>query len=115
MTPVTLYLISTCETCLETKHRLHAQEIAHSLDLRKYDGIICVSGDGVLVEVSKEQHFPYANAILCKLLHPENLHVFRYFSTVDSIFLLSMFWFFLLLFCFVFRLSMVSCEERTGR
>lgn len=38
-------------TMQETKHRLHAQEIAHSLDLRKYDGIICVSGDGVLVEV----------------------------------------------------------------
>ncbi|KAJ1291437.1 hypothetical protein BS78_02G315500 [Paspalum vaginatum] len=38
-------------TMQETKHRLHAQEIAYSLDLRKYDGIICVSGDGVLVEV----------------------------------------------------------------
>nr|BAC20872.1 putative sphingosine kinase [Oryza sativa Japonica Group]BAD30563.1 putative sphingosine kinase [Oryza sativa Japonica Group] len=36
---------------MQTKHRLHAQEIAHSLDLRKYDGIVCVSGDGVLVEV----------------------------------------------------------------
>ncbi|XP_047069905.1 sphingosine kinase 1-like [Lolium rigidum] len=35
----------------ETTHRLHAQEIAHSLDLQKYDGIICVSGDGILVEV----------------------------------------------------------------
>uniref|UniRef100_A0ACD5UZC2 Uncharacterized protein n=1 Tax=Avena sativa TaxID=4498 RepID=A0ACD5UZC2_AVESA len=35
----------------ETKHRLHAQEIARSLDLRKYDGVICVSGDGILVEV----------------------------------------------------------------
>ncbi|GJN32732.1 hypothetical protein PR202_gb21255 [Eleusine coracana subsp. coracana] len=33
----------------ETKHRF--QEMSHSLDLRKYDGIICVSGDGVLVEV----------------------------------------------------------------
>ncbi|KAL5198621.1 hypothetical protein ABZP36_002133 [Zizania latifolia] len=38
-------------TMQETKHRLHAQEIAHSLDLGKYDGIVCVSGDGVLVEV----------------------------------------------------------------
>nr|TKW35302.1 hypothetical protein SEVIR_2G364000v2 [Setaria viridis] len=38
-------------TMQETKHRLHAQEIAHSLDIRKYDGIICVSGDGVMVEV----------------------------------------------------------------
>ncbi|XP_062187759.1 sphingosine kinase 1-like [Phragmites australis] len=38
-------------TIQETNHRLHAQEISRSLDLRKYDGIICVSGDGVLVEV----------------------------------------------------------------
>ncbi|OQU90097.1 hypothetical protein SORBI_3002G339666 [Sorghum bicolor] len=38
-------------TMLETKHCLNAQEIAHSLDLRKYDGVICVSGDGLLVEV----------------------------------------------------------------
>ncbi|TVU38410.1 hypothetical protein EJB05_11778 [Eragrostis curvula] len=38
-------------TMQETKHRLHGQEISHSLDLRKYDGIICVSGDGVMVEV----------------------------------------------------------------
>ena len=80
--PAILYLISNCETCLETKHRLHAQEIAHSLDLRKYDGIICVSGDGVMVEVSKEPHFPYANAILCNLLCSENSQVFRYLSTV---------------------------------
>ena len=114
--PVALYLISNCETCLETKHRLHAQEIAHSLDLRKYDGIICVSGDGVMVEVSKEPHFPYANAILCNLLCSENSHVFRYLSTVDSICLLAMFCFFLLLlFYFVFRLSMASCKGRTGR
>nr|CAB3454370.1 unnamed protein product [Digitaria exilis] len=40
-----------CPVNLQTKHRLHAQEIAHSLDLRKYDGIICVRGDGFLVEV----------------------------------------------------------------
>ncbi|KAK3125376.1 hypothetical protein QOZ80_7BG0604030 [Eleusine coracana subsp. coracana] len=38
-------------TMQETKHRFHGQEMSHSLDLRKYDGIICVSGDGVLVEV----------------------------------------------------------------
>ncbi|XP_037484559.1 sphingosine kinase 1-like [Triticum dicoccoides] len=38
-------------TMQETNYRLHAQEIAGSLDLRKYDGIICVSGDGILVEV----------------------------------------------------------------
>ncbi|OAY69958.1 Sphingosine kinase 2 [Ananas comosus] len=38
-------------TMQETKYQLHAQEIAHSLDLMKYDGIVCVSGDGVLVEV----------------------------------------------------------------
>ncbi|KAG1368192.1 hypothetical protein COCNU_14G006600 [Cocos nucifera] len=38
-------------TLQETKYQLHAQEIAYSLDLLKYDGIVCVSGDGVLVEV----------------------------------------------------------------
>jgi hypothetical protein len=48
-----LYLINTCEPCLETKHRFHGQALSHSLDLRKYDGIVCVSGDGVLVEVSE--------------------------------------------------------------
>lgn len=38
-------------TLQETKHQLHAKEIAQTLDLSKYDGIICVSGDGILVEV----------------------------------------------------------------
>lgn len=36
----------------ETEHQLHAKEVAHSLDITKYDGIVCVSGDGILVEVS---------------------------------------------------------------
>lgn len=36
----------------ETKHQLHAKEVARSLDITKYDGIVCVSGDGILVEVS---------------------------------------------------------------
>ncbi|KAJ4782600.1 Sphingosine kinase 1 [Rhynchospora pubera] len=35
----------------ETRYGMHAREIAHSLDLSKYDGIACVSGDGVVVEV----------------------------------------------------------------
>ncbi|KAJ0791566.1 putative sphingosine kinase [Helianthus annuus] len=35
----------------ETKYQLHAKEVAHDLDLTKYDGILCVSGDGILVEV----------------------------------------------------------------
>ncbi|KAE9595016.1 hypothetical protein Lal_00041110 [Lupinus albus] len=38
-------------TVQETKHQLHAKEIARSLDITKYDGIVCVSGDGILVEV----------------------------------------------------------------
>ncbi|CAL9077229.1 unnamed protein product [Musa acuminata var. zebrina] len=38
-------------TLKETKYQLHAQEIANTMDLIKYDGIVCVSGDGVLVEV----------------------------------------------------------------
>lgn len=35
----------------ETKCQLHAKELAYGLDLTKYDGIVCVSGDGLLVEV----------------------------------------------------------------
>ncbi|XP_074305499.1 sphingosine kinase 1-like [Silene latifolia] len=35
----------------ETKYQLHAKQIASELDLTMYDGIVCVSGDGVLVEV----------------------------------------------------------------
>lgn len=35
----------------ETQYQLHAKEIVNSLDLSKFDGIVCVSGDGVLVEV----------------------------------------------------------------
>ncbi|GAB4831289.1 hypothetical protein Ancab_005303 [Ancistrocladus abbreviatus] len=38
-------------TVQETKYQLHAQEVVHGLDLTKYDGIVCVSGDGILVEV----------------------------------------------------------------
>ncbi|XP_020571975.1 sphingosine kinase 1-like isoform X2 [Phalaenopsis equestris] len=38
-------------TLQETEYQLHAKEIAYKLDLLKYDGIVCVSGDGVLVEV----------------------------------------------------------------
>ncbi|KAB2007341.1 hypothetical protein ES319_D10G023400v1 [Gossypium barbadense] len=38
-------------TVIETKHQLHAKEVAKTMDLSKYDGIVCVSGDGILVEV----------------------------------------------------------------
>lgn len=38
-------------TLQETKYQLHAKEVAQALDLTKYDGIVCVSGDGILVEV----------------------------------------------------------------
>ncbi|KAF5180165.1 Sphingosine kinase, partial [Thalictrum thalictroides] len=38
-------------TVQETQYQLHAKEIAHSLDLSRYDGVVCVSGDGILVEV----------------------------------------------------------------
>ncbi|XP_062207080.1 sphingosine kinase 2-like isoform X2 [Phragmites australis] len=38
-------------TMQETQYQGHAREVASSLDLAKYDGIVCVSGDGVLVEV----------------------------------------------------------------
>ncbi|KAF8391407.1 hypothetical protein HHK36_023711 [Tetracentron sinense] len=35
----------------ETQYQLHAKEIAQTLDLSMYDGIVCLSGDGILVEV----------------------------------------------------------------
>ncbi|PQQ07253.1 sphingosine kinase 1-like isoform X1 [Prunus yedoensis var. nudiflora] len=38
-------------TLQETQYQLHAKEVAKTLDLSKYDGIVCVSGDGILVEV----------------------------------------------------------------
>ncbi|CAI9087604.1 OLC1v1021712C2 [Oldenlandia corymbosa var. corymbosa] len=38
-------------TVQETKHQGHAKEVASTLELAKYDGIVCVSGDGILVEV----------------------------------------------------------------
>ncbi|KAK2393447.1 Sphingosine kinase 1 [Trifolium repens] len=38
-------------TIQETAHQLHAKEVARSLDITKHDGIVCISGDGILVEV----------------------------------------------------------------
>ncbi|KAF7803540.1 sphingosine kinase 1-like isoform X1 [Senna tora] len=38
-------------TVQETKYQLHAKEVARTLDVSQYDGIVCVSGDGILVEV----------------------------------------------------------------
>ncbi|KAG7033898.1 Sphingosine kinase 1, partial [Cucurbita argyrosperma subsp. argyrosperma] len=38
-------------TLQETKYQRHAEEVAYSLDITEYDGIVCVSGDGILVEV----------------------------------------------------------------
>lgn len=53
--PFQMYLyLYTCMIWFssETKHQLHAKEVTQSLDITKYDGIVCVSGDGILVEVS---------------------------------------------------------------
>ncbi|GAB2298723.1 hypothetical protein Dimus_032797 [Dionaea muscipula] len=38
-------------TLQETERQLHAKEVVQGLDLTQYDGIVCVSGDGTLVEV----------------------------------------------------------------
>ncbi|XP_070041910.1 sphingosine kinase 1-like isoform X1 [Nicotiana tomentosiformis] len=38
-------------TVQATKYQLHAKEVAKSLDILRYDGVVCVSGDGILVEV----------------------------------------------------------------
>lgn len=36
----------------ETTRQLYAKDVTKRMDLSKYDGIVCVSGDGVLAEVS---------------------------------------------------------------
>ncbi|MCO5573970.1 hypothetical protein L7F22_027748 [Adiantum nelumboides] len=38
-------------TLQETQYQNHAREVARSMDPSQYDGIVCVSGDGVLAEV----------------------------------------------------------------
>jgi diacylglycerol kinase family enzyme len=38
---------------------MHARKIAYSLDLTQYDGIVTVSGDGVVVEVQIISHFKF--------------------------------------------------------
>jgi sphingosine kinase len=35
----------------ETLFQGHAKDLAKSFDLSQFDGIVCVSGDGVLVEI----------------------------------------------------------------
>ena len=35
----------------ETQFQQHAKEMAKTIDLSGYDGIVCVSGDGILLEV----------------------------------------------------------------
>lgn len=48
-----LYIDPFCSWSVsETEYQGHALEVASSLDLAEYDGVVCVSGDGVLVEVS---------------------------------------------------------------
>ncbi|KAL6198077.1 hypothetical protein ACLB2K_027869 [Fragaria x ananassa] len=45
------YVAGVQFTLHETQYQLHAKEVVKTLDLSKYDGIVCVSGDGILVEV----------------------------------------------------------------
>jgi len=37
---------------IETERRGHAKQIAQEMNLEEFDGIVCVSGDGLLSEVS---------------------------------------------------------------
>lgn len=46
------FLISKLGTLIsETQYQRHAKELAITVALSQFDGIVCVSGDGVLVEV----------------------------------------------------------------
>ncbi|XP_057828685.2 sphingosine kinase 2 isoform X1 [Cryptomeria japonica] len=38
-------------TLQETQFQCHAKDLAKAMDLSMYDGILCISGDGILVEV----------------------------------------------------------------
>jgi hypothetical protein len=40
-----------CANMTETQFHRHGKDLAKTFDLSKFDGIVCVSGDGVLVEV----------------------------------------------------------------
>lgn len=64
---VTLIFIDFILSLSETKHQLHAKEVVQTLDLSKYDGIVCVSGDGVLVEVG---------CLLCELLYENTYYIY---------------------------------------
>lgn len=46
-----LALAGVTITLQETQFQLHAKDMAKAMDLSQYDGILCVSGDGILVEV----------------------------------------------------------------
>lgn len=54
----------------ETKYQLHAKEVVSAMDLTKYDGIVCVSGDGILVEVSWLMFLCYClKCVVCVLFY----------------------------------------------
>eukprot|EP01018_Ginkgo_biloba_P022428 Gb_00257 [translate_table: standard] len=46
-----LILSGVAFTLKETQFQRHAKDMAKSMDLSQFDGILCVSGDGILVEV----------------------------------------------------------------
>lgn len=64
----------------ETQYRLHAKEVANSLDLSKYDGIVCVSGDGILVEVGSCYNMHYV--LYC--FNVENDKFFMYKKSCEN-------------------------------
>jgi hypothetical protein len=46
----------------ETQFQQHAKELAKSFNLSEIDGIVCVSGDGVLVEVYFHSYNPICDS-----------------------------------------------------
>ena len=38
-------------SCSVTQHAMHAVEIAREMDVSRFDGVVCVGGDGMLSEV----------------------------------------------------------------
>jgi len=50
--PCWCFLCETGCTLSETNYHRHAVEIARGLNINLYDGVACVSGDGIPTEVS---------------------------------------------------------------
>lgn len=68
--PFTLVAFSlrTRGTVAETNYHRHAVEIARGLNINLYDGVACVSGDGIPTEVSAASSLSTAREVMLVLM-----------------------------------------------